>query len=138
MSLAIYKPNQGYWTRVMSAIGLTVIVLMGVNWLWGLLATVRLPNVEPVYVQAGAVFLVIAVFGALGYYLIGTKPRVVEFLIATEGEMKKVNWSNRREIMGSTWVVIGVTVFLAILCFGFDSGYGWLFQQIGVLETGGT
>ena len=30
-------------------------------------------------------------------------------MIATEGEMKKVNWSTRREILGSTWIVIGLT-----------------------------
>ena len=135
MSLALYKPGQGYWTRVMSAIGLAVVVLMGVNWLWGMLATVRVNNVEPVYIQAGVVFVVIAVFGALGYYLIGVKPRVVEFLIATESEMKKVNWSNRREIIGSTWVVIGVTVFLALLCTFFDYAYAWVFSSIDVLET---
>lgn len=135
MSLAIYKPGQGYWTRVMSAVGLAVIVLMGVNWLWGMLSTVRISTVQTVYIQAAAVFIILVVFGALGYYIIGTKPRVVEFLIATEGEMKKVNWSNRREIMGSTWVVIGVTVFLAVLCFLFDSGFQWIFQQIGVLKT---
>jgi preprotein translocase subunit SecE len=135
MSLAIYKPGQGYWTRVMSAIGLAVIVLMGANWLWGLLSTSRIGKLEPVYIQASAVFVLIAIFGVLGYYLIGVKPRVVEFLIATEGEMKKVNWSNRREIMGSTWVVIGVTVFLAVLCFGFDAVYQFVFQEIGVLRT---
>ena len=135
MSLALYKPGQGYWTRVMSAIGLAVVVLMGVNWLWGMLATVRVNNVEPVYIQAGVVIVVIAVFGALGYYLIGVKPRVVEFLIATESEMKKVNWSNRREIIGSTWVVIGVTVFLALLCTFFDYAYAWVFSSIDVLET---
>lgn len=135
MSLALYKPGQGYWTRVMSAIALAVVVLMGANWLWGLLATVRINNIEPVYIRAAAVFVVIAVFGVLGYYLIGVKPRVVEFLIATESEMKKVNWSNRREILGSTWVVIGVTLFLAILCSAFDYAYAWVFSSIDVLET---
>ena len=35
-------------------------------------------------------------------------------MIATEGEMKKVNWSTRREIIGMTWVVIGLTVFIAV------------------------
>ena len=80
--------------------------------------------------------IAIAFFGWLGYYLIGCKPKVVDFMIATEGEMKKVNWSTRREILGSTWVVIGLTLFIAMYCFGFDLIFNKFFQFIGVLDAG--
>jgi preprotein translocase subunit SecE len=135
MATAIYKPGQGYWTRLMSAIALSLLVLMGVAWLWRLLATVRVGTWEPVYIQAVAACVIMAVFGYIGYLLIGRKPRVVDFMIATESEMKKVNWSSKREIMGSTWVVIGLTVFLALVCFTFDSLFQWIFQVMNVLET---
>lgn len=135
MTTAIYKPGQGYWTRLMSALALALIVLMGVIWLWQLLATVHVGTWEPVYVQATVATVVMAVFGWLGYYLIARKPRVVDFMIATETEMKKVNWSTRREIMGSTWVVIGLTIFLALICFFFDRAFQWFFQVLNVLET---
>jgi preprotein translocase subunit SecE len=135
MTTAIYKPGQGYWTRLMSAIALSLLVLMGVIWLWKLLATVRIGTWEPVYIQAAVATVLMAVFGFVGYYLIGRKPRVVDFMIATETEMKKVNWSSRREIMGSTWVVIGLTIFLALVCFSFDAIFQWLFQALNVLET---
>jgi preprotein translocase subunit SecE len=135
MSLAIYKPGQGYWTRTMSAIGLAVLVLMGVSWLWQLLALVRVGDIQPIYIQAGAAILILVIAGALGFYLIGVKPRVVEFLIATEGEMKKVNWSTRREILGSTWVVIATTIFIAIIIFIFDVIFRLIFQAAQVLET---
>jgi len=76
--------------------------------------------------------------GLLGYYFIGVKPKFVDFLIATEGEMKKVNWSTRREIMGSTWVVIGLTVVVAVLITVMDyMVYSPIFRAIGVLESGG-
>src|SRR3712207_7866772 len=39
------------------------------------------------------------------------KPANVDFLIATDSEMKKVNWTSRRELIGSTKVVI-VFMFL--------------------------
>jgi preprotein translocase SecE subunit len=39
---------------------------------------------------------------------------VVDFLVATETEMKKVSWSSRAELVGSTAVVI-VTVFVLAL-----------------------
>lgn len=132
---AIYKPGQGYWTRLMSIIGLSLLVLMGVAWLWKNLATTRLFNMEPVYGQAGTAVLIVAVFTLLGYWLIGANQRVVEFMIATESEMKKVNWSTKREIMGSTWVVIGFTFFLALMCFLVDNGFAILFRAMNVLES---
>jgi preprotein translocase SecE subunit len=138
MSAAIYKKGQGYWTRLMSAIAFGTIVLMGVVWLWDLLATVRIGDLEAVYVQAASAVIVIAVFGWLGYVLIGRRPKVVDFMIATEGEMKKVNWSSRREILGSTWVVIALTFFIAIFCFAADFVFQLFFQVIDVLDTTAT
>jgi preprotein translocase SecE subunit len=136
MFAGLYKPGQGYYTRLLSLIGLSLIVLMGVAWMWKLLANTRFgPFTQPVYVQALSAVVLVAVFGAIAYVLIGRKPRVVEFMIATESEMKKVNWSSRREIMGSTWVVIGLTIFLAMFCFGFDFAYAWVFRALGVLGT---
>jgi preprotein translocase SecE subunit len=132
---AIYKKGQGYWTRLMSAIALGLVVAMGAVWLWKLLETVQIGNIEPVLVQAAAVVVLLGVFGWLGYWLIGVKPPVVDFMVATEGEMKKVNWSTRREILGSTWVVIALTVFIAVFCFAFDRAFQLFFTGIDVLET---
>ena len=134
MGVGIYKKNQGYYTRVCSAVALATIVLMGAIWLWDLPGGVRIGTVEPVYIQATGALLVTALFGILGYYLIGVKPKVVDFMIATEGEMKKVNWSSRREILGSTWVVILLTIFIAIFCFCFDLIFQNIFKFFGVLE----
>jgi preprotein translocase subunit SecE len=134
MPIGIYKPGQGYWTRLMSAIALGMLVLMGGVWLGQQVANVRLFGLEPVYTQGVAFVIIAALFGLVGYNLIGRKPKSVEFLIAVEGEMKKVNWSSRREIMGSTYIVISFTVFVAILAFIWDSIFQWIFMQAGVLE----
>jgi preprotein translocase SecE subunit len=136
MFAGIYKPGQGYYTRVLSVVGLALLVLMGVAWLWKLLANTHFgPFTQPVYLQAFAAVVLLGAAGLIGYILIGRKPRVVEFMIATESEMKKVNWSSRHEIVGSTWVVIGLTVFLAVFCFGADRIYQFIFQVLKVLET---
>ena len=55
-------------------------------------------------------------------------------MIATEGEMKKVSWSTRQEIIGSTKVVIFTTIFLAMLLFLVDLCFMKFFQFIGVLK----
>jgi len=125
MTAGIYKKNQGYYTRVCTAFGLATIILMGGKWLWDLLGGVQVGELQPVYVQATGAVIFIAVFGALGFY----------FMIATEGEMKKVNWSSRREILGSTWAVIGLTILIALLCFVFDRVFQIFFQWIGVLKA---
>ena len=134
MALGIYKKGQGYWVRLMTAIGFGLIVLLGVVWIFNLLVGVQIGSLEPVYVQGSVSVVILAICGWVGYYLIGCKQRVVDFMIATEGEMKKVNWSSRREILGSTWVVIGLTVIIAILCFLFDRVFQQLFTWIDVLE----
>lgn len=129
MGLSIYKSGQGYWTRMLSAVGAGTIVLAGVAWMWDRLNS--MPN--PIYYQAGMAVGVILVFGGLLYWLLN-KPRVADFMIATEAEMKKVNWPTRKEIIGSTWVVICGTFLIAGLLFVIDLAFGALFLEMGVLR----
>jgi preprotein translocase SecE subunit len=137
MDAGIYKKGQGYWTRLMSAIAFGTLILMGAAWMWDQLRGMSIEGVEPVYISAGGAAIFAIVFGAITFVLIGRKPRVVDFMIATEGEMKKVNWSTRREILGSTWVVIGLTVLIAVLCFTFDLLFQRFFMLIKVLDSTG-
>jgi preprotein translocase SecE subunit len=133
MALKLYKPGQGYWARLMTGVFAGVLVLTGVMWLWEQLSTIDSQYV--LYIQAGSAVLVIALFGLLVYRWVGTKPQTCDFLIATEGEMRKVNWPTRREVVGSTWVVVCTTmIFLAILFFS-DYLFAVIFRSIGVLET---
>jgi preprotein translocase subunit SecE len=134
MALSIYKPGQGYWTRVLTAIGSGTLVLAGALWVGDQLQVAIEQN--ELYWRAGVAVAIIASFGALIYYLLN-KPRIVEFMIATETEMKKVNWPSRKEIIGSTIVVISGTLLLAAILFVINLSFGYLFQVIDVLETTG-
>ncbi|QOJ05004.1 MAG: preprotein translocase subunit SecE [Planctomycetia bacterium] len=58
-------------------------------------------------------------------------------MIATESEMKKVHWTSRREIIGSTKVVIFVMIALSILLFVVDLLFLAAFSAAGVLKGGG-
>ena len=115
---------------MMSAIGFGTLVLAGVAWLWGRF-TVWFPE-DTIYWQAGMAVAMILCFGGLLWYLLN-KPRIVEFMIATEAEMKKVNWPSKKEIYGSTVVVIGGTLFIAAILTVIDIGFGLLFTKIGIL-----
>ncbi len=137
MAAAIYKEGQGYWTRTMSAVAAGLLIFMGGSWLWNTLDGVTIGTIQPVYIQAGATVVFIAIFAVVGYFLTCRHHKMVDFLIATEGEMKKVNWSTRREIAGSTWVVIGLTAVIAVIIGLLDLFYSILFRALNVLETTG-
>jgi len=103
-----------------------------------LAAQVKGPRATPIYpieylqsVTAGAIMLI----GAICLYIfVGAKKGTVEFLIATDGEMKKVNWTTYREVKGSTIVVIVATFLIAGFLFGVDTLFAKIFSAIGVLE----
>ena len=133
---AIYKSGQGYWVRLMSAYGFGAIMALGLVWFWKEMDGVAVFGLEPTYVRVGAMLLACFVFGWLGWLLIGTRKRTVEFLIATEGEMRKVNWSSRHEIELSTRAVIGMTILTAVYCWSFDIVFASIFRWMTVLRTG--
>ncbi|MDF1809442.1 MAG: preprotein translocase subunit SecE [Phycisphaerales bacterium] len=87
------------------------------------------------YLQSGVAGGVMLLGALLLYLFIGSKKSTVEFLIATDGEMKKVNWTTYREVKGSTIVVIVATFLIAGFLFVIDLGFSNFFRMIGVLES---
>ncbi|HEX8913955.1 MAG TPA: preprotein translocase subunit SecE, partial [Humisphaera sp.] len=76
-------------------------------------------------------FLAVYVFFAIRLM---NKPSNVDFLIATDTEMKKVNWTSRKELIGSSKVVILFMVLIAIFLFLNDTVWGFLMWALGVLR----
>jgi preprotein translocase SecE subunit len=72
--------------------------------------------------------------GSFAFWALGRNEKTVDFLIATEGEMRKVNWSTRREVINSTGVVILTMIVIALFCFVCDQAFAWGFLQVGVLD----
>tara|TARA_Y100000589_G_scaffold284025_1_gene282603 strand:+ start:348 stop:755 length:408 start_codon:yes stop_codon:yes gene_type:complete len=133
-SKGIYKSGQGYWVRLMSAIGFGVIVALGLIWLWKQIETIDF-GIESTYAQVIGILVAAGIFGILGYWLIGIKTGSVDFMIATEGEMKKVNWSSKAELTRSTMAVIGLTLIVALFCWGVDVVFALIFRVAGVLQS---
>lgn len=90
-------------------------------------------SISPAALQGTVATLVIILGFVLTYWLTATQRKFVEFLIATDMEMKKVNWSTRRDIMKSTMVVIFAAFLIAGSLFAVDFTFQFLFRQIGVL-----
>ena len=89
---------------------------------------------DVIYVQASIAGAILLIGSVLVYFFVGMNRRTVDFLIATDGEMKKVNWSTRKEVQGSTIVVVIASFLLAFSIFVVDFGFGEFFKLIGVLQ----
>lgn len=94
----------------------------------------KVPIIQAVYLQGIAAALTLLLGAIFAYYFTGVRQSSVEFLISTDMEMKKVNWSTRKDILNSTWVVVGASFLLAAVLFGIDIAFQQFFQWIGVLQ----
>lgn len=133
----MYKPGQGYYTRMGTAIGGGLLALFGGNFLYENIVFASDAN-WTLWVQIGIPFLFVAALGVVLWWVVGVNRGSCDFFIATESEMKKVSWSNRSELIGSTKVVIIFTLLLALLLFVADFVFIQFFTLIGVLGSGAT
>jgi preprotein translocase SecE subunit len=130
----IYKKGQGYWTRIATALAAALIIGYTAWFLYD-----YLPPLIPWLQGRGNWRIGIVAGVTLGMSLLVwrmmNKPSNVDFLIATDSEMKKVNWTTRRELVGSTKVVIGFMFLVALVLFLIDQYFTRLFYVLGVLMT---
>lgn len=92
-----------------------------------------LPAVQKNLLGLGLAVPVLLIGLVVGYWLIGTHHKSVEFLIATDFEMKKVHWSSLREIRGHTIAVIAACVVLGLFLFAIDFVFNRGFRLIDLL-----
>jgi preprotein translocase SecE subunit len=132
----LYKPTQGYWTRMSTAVGAGALILWGASWIFEKLSVYHGSDYG-LYIQVGAAVVYMAILGYFLYWATGKNHTTVDFLISVEGEMKKVNWSTWPEIIGATKVVILFVVIMSLMLFLVDTFFMLFFSQIGVLKGPG-
>ena len=110
MIFSIYKRGQGKYTRLCSAFAAAIITGLGCLQLYKRLQATDLGLWVETMVPAG-LFVVLALF--ISWLM--NKPSIADFMIAAEGEMKKVSWSSKKEIAVSTFIVIVVVFIMAVL-----------------------
>ncbi len=128
--LQINKPGQGTWTRGLSAAGIAILVIFGIAFVDSELQGVSGANE---YIRGGIALVIAGIFFAIAWWLLN-KPRIVDFMIATESEMRKVNWPSKKEIKGSTVVVIVGTLLVTLILFIVDFGFATLFTWIKIID----
>ena len=127
----LYKPMQGRYARLYTAIALAGVLALG---LWRLerdsLNDYAIPTRFGIPVLLGL---------ALGWVIfrLVEYPPFVEFLIATEAEMNKVSWTSKDDLYRATTVVLTTVALVSIFLFGVDQIWLVLLQFLGVLKFAG-
>ncbi|MCX5649693.1 MAG: preprotein translocase subunit SecE [Planctomycetota bacterium] len=128
MGFQLYKSGQGRYLRGGTGVSAALVDLVFCYYLWTLLSRYLAENAYKPYLEYGIPAVVFVVLGVAVFFYVN-KPNVVDFLVATETEMKKVSWSSRAELVGSTAVVI-ITVFaLALFIYTADTIFIYVFRN---------
>jgi len=148
MLFEYYKKNQGIIVRTATAISIALLVAYGFYSLyrtvpivdasynpprptfWGtILLTIPFFEVSIDYgiVISFALFILVSF---LIYILILNKPKPSDYLIETEGELKKVSWPSRPQYLGSSVAVIISMVILGVFLILADQFFEFIIRRI--------
>ncbi|MEM1011796.1 MAG: preprotein translocase subunit SecE [Planctomycetota bacterium] len=131
--LTPYKRGQGFWTRLGTGLGAGLVILFTIRFLYQRLPSITgLPQGDWRLLAALAGLALVLVVVT---WLLMNRPKHAEFLINTDGEMKKVKWSTWRELVGNTKVVIGFMFLVAALLFSYDVVFSTAMWWIDVLKV---
>jgi preprotein translocase SecE subunit len=148
----VYRKGLGVYSRIAVGIALGILALFASISLYNALIDLpsiaegaRIPLID-VGLTWGLVcaFLLFVFLGFLiGIFVAGfetgIKPldnsgkKTIEFLIDTQGELQKVSWPTRYELVGSTAVVIVSVIVIGIFILGVDWFVSVIMEYIGVL-----
>ncbi len=130
MLLEKYKWGQGRNTRLYSVLACVVIAAAGCWSLYKKLNTsLDISSQAGLWISVAVPLGIFAVAAFFLYWLIN-RPSLADFLISAEGELKKVSFSTKREIAVSTFVVIIVVVFMAIMLGVADLSFSLFFSGV--------
>ena len=136
------KPGQGRWVR--GILLASVAALAG----FGAASFYRLPSSASLWwvdLWRGSVLGVVLsvkpiLFAALGVfgtvtlvaYALANRESWAEFLIETEGEVKKVSWPARKEYLGSALVVVVVITVVSLFLWAADEGLSQVMKTLKI------
>ena len=104
----VYKRGQGTASRITVLVAVSAIVFFGcrqlVDSISGAVST------QTAWIIGGSVF---AVCVLVTLHIINV-PRIVDFLIASEAELRKVSWPTKPELIRQTVVVLVAIVFFCV------------------------
>jgi preprotein translocase subunit SecE len=142
MKLTLYKPEQGRAVRLACYLGVLVMVLWGCINLYHafpsgalyetLVGPVDLFGVElritPMLLISAGIFAALS----LALYFFFNWPKMAEFLIETEGELKRVSWPERKEYVGASFAVVVLVIFIVVYLYAVDIGLTYVLTNLRI------
>ena len=132
-SIRLYKSTQGLKVRRATMIAILVLVASGA-FKFTQMSFEGWPLLNDQIVR----WMVAGMISLLGWWIafrLVNWPVFADFLVSVEAEMFKVSWPSKSEVYSSTLVVLTMFLVLALLIFGFDLFWVWVFRWIGVVAT---
>lgn len=129
-----YKPEQGKSIRWGTLGCAGALIAWGAVFLYDQLQVYEGDEAWRLLITTGIPILTAVVLFALVWWVAFVNRSNSDFMIATEGEMKKVSWSSKREIIGSTKVVILFTLLMSVFLFLVDLVFQVMFSGLGILK----
>jgi preprotein translocase subunit SecE len=124
---SIYKKGQGKWVRWGTVGALSLATAIGAIWL--VTEPYMVNQADLVKAAAACVWVLLCAW--LTFWMVNS-PKMAEFLIMTESEMRKVTWPARKDVVNSTKVIILITLILGVMLWLVDLGFVELFHRIGL------
>lgn len=134
--LALLKPGQGTSSRWVAYLFLGALLAMGV---WSLFGVLYRESATPLVAGlpvlgditwAKVICALVFVFGALAIHKVLNRASIVDLMIDTEQELKKVSWPSGSDVKGATIVVSVVTIVMGAILFWADELLMLLFRFI--------
>jgi preprotein translocase subunit SecE len=129
-----YKPEQGKSIRWGTLACGGALIAWGAVFLYDQLQVYEGDEAWRLLITTGLPIAFGVAFFAVAWWVSFVSRSSSDFMIATEGEMKKVSWSSRREIIGSTKVVILFTLLMSVFLFVVDLAFQAMFSGLGILK----
>ena len=135
MTFEIYKKGQGNVARVVTAAGIVGVAGFGCvalnQYMAGSTAAIHVGALSLKVGMVLAVVLFVAAAAAVAW-LVLLAHWLVDFLILTEAELRKVSWPTKRDLYQQTIVVIVVSVMLGIVILVVDLVFSGILKAAGV------
>ena len=136
--LEFYKKGQGSVARMLALGGCLLLLVWGSwsFWIWlqGFTTLsdplLTIPTVGLDIDLALIIALLVVVGSGAGIAWVLNRPRLVDLLIETEAEMKKVSWPSRQEAWNSSIVVVVTVVVMMGLLFFYDFALNKIFLML--------
>ncbi|GIX03788.1 MAG: protein translocase subunit SecE [Planctomycetaceae bacterium] len=127
-SWRLYKRNQGRWARQLTMAALMIIFVLST---WSLSITLLADVTAELRYAFLAIFLMVGLWFS---FRIVHYPIFADFLIDVEGEMAKVSWPSKDELIRSTTVVLVTMFLLSAVLFVYDVLWQQILRWIYVLQ----